>query len=103
MRQSRAHSEYSTSTAPGSTTPISPLASTASAMPAQHSSIQLRRSAGAASSRWAIKRLISTMVIMPDRPMSSELIWPEASQNRLDASTRPAYKPTRGPKTFLPA
>jgi hypothetical protein len=41
-RQSRAISVYSTSTPPGSTMPIRPFASTASAMPAQQASIQLR-------------------------------------------------------------
>jgi len=40
---------------------------------------------------------------MPDRLMSSELIWPDASQNSDDASTRPAYSPTRGENTTRPA
>ena len=43
-------------------------------MPAQQASIQLRRSAGVAPSRWAISRPHRAIVIMPDRPMSSESI-----------------------------
>ena len=103
IAQSRAASVYSTSTAPGSTRPIKPLDSTASAMPAQHTSIQLRRSLAAASSRWAISSAHKHTVIMPDKPMSSESIWPEATQNRLEPSTRPAYKPARPPNRRLPA
>jgi hypothetical protein len=59
-------------------------------MPAQHSSIQLRCSLAVASSRWATSTEHRTMVIMPDRPMSSESIWPEATQNRLEPSTSAA-------------
>jgi hypothetical protein len=35
---------------------------------------------GVASSRWAISRAHSATVIMPDRPMSSELTWLQATQ-----------------------
>jgi hypothetical protein len=43
-----------------------------------------------APSRWAISTAHRAMVIMPDRPMSSESIWPEATQNRLEPSTSAA-------------
>ncbi len=90
IARSRDSAEYSTSTAPGSTRPIRPLASTASAMPAQQTSIQLRRSASVARSPWATSSAHRAMVIMPDRLMSSESIWPEATQNRLEPSASAA-------------
>jgi hypothetical protein len=78
--QSRANSVYSTSTPPGSTRPIRPFASTDRAIPAQHTSIQLRCSDGVASSRWAMSRAHSDTVIIADRLMSTELTWLQITQ-----------------------
>jgi hypothetical protein len=60
--------------------PIRPFASTDSAMPAQHTSIQLRCSAGVALVALGQQQGAQGMVIMPDRLMSSELIWLQATQ-----------------------
>ena len=66
------------------------MASTDSAMPAQHTSIQLRCSSGVASSRWAMRRAHSATVIIAERLMSTELTWLQMVQYSEDASTSAA-------------
>ncbi len=103
IAQSRENAVYSISTALGSTTPIKPLDITDNAIPAQHVSIQLRCSRAVASLRWLSNSAESATVIMPAKPMSSELKCPSAPHQKLDASTRAAVNPIDSLKTRRPA
>jgi hypothetical protein len=79
--------------AAGSTSPIKPLDSTASASSAQAPSSQRRLSIGVGWSRWARHRANTAAASKKLTPMSSVLTWPITFHSTLPASTAPAIIP----------